>query len=230
MTAATAGFSIGCSGASEEDAVEADEGELNQSVRQIAGEADTKAGTAKVDLSFTLKGTTVEAVRAAIVDPTMAFWKDLKRPSRVKFAGVLGADVKISRSGSAMFSDISRDGKTVRATMPFGDSGLKAHTGLELELAVDLVDNDRGFTLTAENSADIKTKLDLIRRLPGELSIDVAKKGMLKFEMAVTRVDGGVKIDIKQSVEIRHSQEKVARMLGVSFAAANLIDAKFLKK
>jgi hypothetical protein len=216
---ATALGTTACSG-SNDVAGGSDESNVvaGKDTRDIAAAADKKAGTASMTLKMTLEGATLDAVKQALRDPSLEFWKGLKRPRAVK----IGADsFAIQGAGSALFTDVTRDGETLQAFMPFASSGLKSHSGLSMTLSFAVEDKEDSFTLSVTNPKVIQTKL---------LGVDVIKENQLSYVLTASRVAGGVAIEITENVKVVKNEDSAGKLLGCVIATADQLQATFSKK
>ena len=206
--------SVACGGSSAESGTDQGaviEGESVQAERAITGAVDARAGTARIAVKDTLVGADLADVKKALSDPSLSFFKALKRPSSVK---VGETTVAIGGAGGDLLKDLKRVDNTVEGEMPFAESGLASYSGLKLKLAYKAEDTADGFILIISNPEPVETKL---------LGLDVVEANGLSLKITATRGEGGVSLNVEQDVRIVRGQEKVGKLLGASVAITDAL-------
>jgi hypothetical protein len=212
------GLGAGCSNAASDDAASGEDavvaGDNKEQARSVTGEIDGQAGTASTTIKLRLQNTTVEAVKAKIADRELGLWKSLKRPGELKIGK---ESIKMGGAGSALFTDLKRDGQTVEGFMPFAESGLRSYSGLKFKFSYAMTDSADGFTLDVKNAAKVETKL---------LSVDVIDTNKLTFKLTATKAGDDVAIEIQETVAVLKAKDKVGKLLGCAVAVADALEAR----
>jgi hypothetical protein len=212
------GLVAGCASNTEDDGAAAGEDAVVQGdrddARSVTGQINPEAGQANVGIKVTLKDTTIAAVKAKIADPELAMWKGLKRPGEIRIGQ---ESIRMSGAGSALLTDLRREGETVEAYMPFAESGLRSYSGLKFKFSFAVTDSADGFTLDVSNSDKVETRF---------LGVEVIEANKLTFQITATKAGNDVQVEIKENVAILKSKDKVGRLLGCAIAVADALEAR----
>jgi len=207
----------GCSQETADDNSEGGEDDITVVTenRTITATADPATSSAQMDLKTRYKGATLEKMADLIKDQDLSFWKGLKRPKTLK----IGTDsLTIEAGGAQLFTEVSRDdnAKSVRAYMPFAESGLASHSGVNFDLQYTFTQTPTSFTLTLSNPKVIETKF---------LGLDIVAEKKLNFSFTAQKVSDGVVVIIHETVQTKRGD--APKLLGVVTATADLLDQKF---
>jgi hypothetical protein len=164
-------------------------------------------------IKLTLENTSIDAVRAKLADPELTMWKGLKRPGEIKIGE---QTIRMGGAGSPLLSDLKREGDSVKAYMPFAESGLRSYSGLNFKFSFAMTDSENGFTLDVKNAEKVETKF---------LNIDVIDANKLSFQVTATQAGRDVKIEIKEGVAVLKSKDKVGKLLGCAIAVADALES-----
>jgi hypothetical protein len=208
---------VGCSASSSEDAASGEDAVKEAKggeARTTTGNANAQTGEASVKISLTLPSTSIADLKAKIGDRELGMWKGLKRPGQVQIGN--GPAIRMPGAGSALFSEMKRNGEQVEAYMPFSESGLRSYSGLTFKFSYEMTDTADGFTLDIKNADKVETKL---------LNVDVIAKDKLTFKLTAVKSGDDVKVTLEENVAILKAKDKVGKLLGCAVAVADALEA-----